>query len=257
MADYIYIVGATKQTIQKVDISDMSKVAESIDYGGTIYAVSEDNTYVYCAGATTQKVYQFLKSDLSKIAESASYGGTIYALTNDTTYVYGGGATTQKIYKWQKSDMAKVAESAVEYAYDIHCIDCNDNYLFVGWSARCCKMDKSTLALLGNFVTSDMTANYTTCVCHDNDYVYTGGLGKRCCVADIVTWTLAYTTLSYAIRAVACIQGSSYFYVATDEMKVDKRLKSDRSLVTQSASYGKTIYALVIDSSGTYLYCGG
>lgn len=36
----------------------LSKIAESDDYGGAIYALALDDDYIYGCGATTQKVYK-------------------------------------------------------------------------------------------------------------------------------------------------------------------------------------------------------
>ena len=90
-----------------------SKEAESVDYGGDILALAQDDNYVYVGGGTTNKVYKLNKSGLSKAGESGSYGGTINALTQDDNYVYVGGGTTNKVYKLNKSDLSKVGESEV------------------------------------------------------------------------------------------------------------------------------------------------
>ena len=39
-SQYIYCAGETTQKVWKIDKSDMSKKAESIDYGGVIYALT-------------------------------------------------------------------------------------------------------------------------------------------------------------------------------------------------------------------------
>ena len=79
-------------------VDDMSKVAESADYGGIIRALTQDADYVY-AGGDIQTVQKLRKSDMSTVAESADYGGTIYALPQDADYVYVGGTTTQTVQK--------------------------------------------------------------------------------------------------------------------------------------------------------------
>ena len=77
---------------------NLIKTVESLDYGGNICALAQDDNYVYVGGDTTQKVYKLNKSDLSKVVESISYGGAINALTQDDNYVYVGGGTTKKVY---------------------------------------------------------------------------------------------------------------------------------------------------------------
>ncbi|MBA7695183.1 hypothetical protein ES703_103805 [subsurface metagenome] len=72
--------GSTAQTVKKLQVSNLAEVAESADYGGTIYALAEDTDYVYVAGITTQTVWKLQKSDMTQVAESANYGSVIRAL---------------------------------------------------------------------------------------------------------------------------------------------------------------------------------
>ena len=112
MVDYVYCGGITTRTVWKIAKSDMSKVAESADYGGTIRALTEDSNYVYCAGATTQTVWKIAKSDMSKIADSDNYGGIIYALSSLAALGWSGkisGVTNPaKIMGVDKANIAKV-----------------------------------------------------------------------------------------------------------------------------------------------------
>ncbi|GAI51393.1 unnamed protein product, partial [marine sediment metagenome] len=50
----IYCGGATAWKVCKIQKSDMVRFGESIIYGGTIYALTEDTDYVYCGGYTTR-----------------------------------------------------------------------------------------------------------------------------------------------------------------------------------------------------------
>ena len=56
--NYIYVGGTTKK-VYKLNKSNLSKVAESTDYGGIIYALSQDDNYIYVGGETTNKVYKY------------------------------------------------------------------------------------------------------------------------------------------------------------------------------------------------------
>jgi hypothetical protein len=111
--------------------SNLTKKAESADYGGTIYALEQDSTYVYAGGATTKKVYQYWKSNLTKKAESADYGGIIYGLVQDNTYIYVGGATTKKVYQYWKSNLTKKAETA-DYGGIIYGLAQDSTYVYAG-----------------------------------------------------------------------------------------------------------------------------
>ena len=101
MGDKIYlgtILGVDGYYYKGVFMPSLSKVGESVDYGGNIYALAQDDNYIYVGGATTKKVRKLNKSDLSQVAESVDYGGNIFALAQDDSYVYVGGATTNKVY---------------------------------------------------------------------------------------------------------------------------------------------------------------
>ena len=87
----IYCGGGTTQKIWKLQKSDLSKVAESADYGGTLFALAEDSNYIYCGGSTTNKVWKLQKSDLSKVAESIAYGATIRTLTGEEEEAVAAG----------------------------------------------------------------------------------------------------------------------------------------------------------------------
>jgi hypothetical protein len=83
-------VGVTTQTVRKLNKSDLSQVATSASYGGSIYAIAVDDDYVYVGGGT-QTVKKLNKSDLSQVAESATMAGISYAIAVDDNYVYVGG----------------------------------------------------------------------------------------------------------------------------------------------------------------------
>ena len=224
--DYIYcagaqfdITGSTK--VWKINKANMSKAAESLDYGGAIYALTEDSSYVYAGGGTTNKVYKYLKSDLSKVAETLGYGGLIDALAEDTLYIYAGGYTTQKVYKYLKSDMSKEAESS-SYGGDIWTITSDDLYIYAGGNQgvanKVYKYQKSDMSKVSE------SADYgcwITALTQDNNYIYCAG---------------------------STVDGVA-------SQKVWKILKSDMSKVAESIGYGSGLYALTNDTS--YVYCGG
>ncbi len=130
---YIYCGGGTTQKVWQLDPSNMSKIAESAGYGGTIYALTADpDGLIYCGGFT-RTVWQLDPSDMSKIAESASYGGSIYALTADPDgLIYCGGYITQKVYQLDPSNMSKIAESA-SYGRTIYALTADpDGLIYCG-----------------------------------------------------------------------------------------------------------------------------
>ena len=50
--------GYGSNKVWKLRKSDLSKVSESIDYGGTIRSITSDDDYLYVGGEITQRVYK-------------------------------------------------------------------------------------------------------------------------------------------------------------------------------------------------------
>lgn len=56
-----YVLDTSKNLYKAVmtqTTTELTKITESISYGGTIYAILSDDTYLYIGGVTTQKVYK-------------------------------------------------------------------------------------------------------------------------------------------------------------------------------------------------------
>ena len=189
--DYVYVGGATTQTVKKLRKTDMVEVAESADYGGIIYAsLTQDDDYVYVGGFTTWTVKKLQKSDLAEVAESANYGGNIRALTSDTDYVYVSGSVTRTVKKLQKSDLAEVAESA-NYGGNIEDLISDDDYVYAGGSTTQTvkKLQKSDMVEVAE------SANYGGVIyalTQDDDYVYVSGATtqtvKKLQKTSLVAW---------------------------------------------------------------------
>ncbi len=116
MGDRIYLgtILGTDGYYYKGVFESLLRVAESTGYGGSIYALTQDDNYIYVGGETTQKVYKLNKSNLSKVAESDDYGGNIWALTQDDNYIYVGGETTQRVCKFTGSLYTLIGYRRVE-----------------------------------------------------------------------------------------------------------------------------------------------
>ena len=109
---YLYVGGATTNTVRKYLKSDLSYIGETANYGGVIRSISQDSLYLYVGGATTNTVRKYLKSDLSYIGQTSSYGDIIYSISQDSLYLYVGGAITQKVKRYLLSDLSFVSETA-------------------------------------------------------------------------------------------------------------------------------------------------
>ena len=163
--------------VRKIDMEAAKKhsliyLGESIDYGGTIYAIAVDDDYVYIGGWITQKVYKLNKSNLSKVTESNSYGGTINAIAVDNDFVYVGGESTNKVYKLNKTDLSKVAES--NYGGTIYAIAVDDDFVYAGGAStnKVYKLNKSDLSKVTESAGYGGTINP---IAVDDDYVYARG----------------------------------------------------------------------------------
>ena len=42
-------------------VTDLSKISESIGYGGSIYSITSDDNFIYVGGFNTQKVWKLTK----------------------------------------------------------------------------------------------------------------------------------------------------------------------------------------------------
>ena len=81
--------GYGSNKVWKLRKTDLSKVSESIDYGGGINSITSVTT-TFMGGSTTQRVYKLNKSDLNKVSESIGYGEYCCSITSDDDYLYVG-----------------------------------------------------------------------------------------------------------------------------------------------------------------------
>ena len=276
---YVYAGGASVQTVNQYFKSDMSKVAETEAYGGTIRAIVEDDDYVYAGGQTNGNVVQYWKSNMTMKAE-ASYDPVISDIAQDDLYVYAGGQA-QRVYQYLKSDMSFVAQTDL-IGGDITAIAVDDTYVYASTGSTVSQYWKS------NMTNTGISANYGSGVrkiVSDTDYVYVigGAINKvyqywnlnmtkkaEASYGDVYALTQDDTyvyagggttykvfqywksnmtkkaeTISYGGEIEALTQDDLYIYAGGETTKkVRQYLKSDMSFVAESVSYGSTIYAL-------------
>lgn len=172
VSDGTYLYATAGNKVWKIQISDMTKVAESADYGDTIYDIAYANGYIYIGGRTTEKIWKISTSNMTKDSESAGYGGDINAVVTDSTYVYFGGVTTRTIRKVAQSDITTLVDESSSYGATIECLTHDGTNIFAGGQGDdVCKYTMSDLS-------SNGSANYGGTVdALDNDgtYVYAGG----------------------------------------------------------------------------------
>lgn len=260
--EYVYIAGLTTQTVRKLSMVDLSLVAESADYGGSIFAICcPTGDYVYCAGATTLKVQQLLKSDLTVNAEGPSYGvGTdIYAIADYGDYIYyggDGGAGQYDVVKLDKATMS-VEVRGPDYGGSIFAIAANSTHVFAGGSSLTGRVRRYLITDMSYVDQSDdyggniqgVAVDSTNCYwCGDLDEVWYAPVGN-----------LANETQSADLGGnLKCITvDDDYIYTAGDDnvvYKLDIAFTAADSYIAKSADYGGDIYAIAIDE---YLFIGG
>jgi len=253
---FIYCAGGTTQKVYKLDSTDMSKIAESVDYGGTIWAIATFGDYVYCAGYSTQKVWKIQISDMSKVAESANYGGRIEALTILGDYIYCAGSTTNKVWKIRISDMAKVAESA-NYGGRIWSLANDGTYIYCGGDTtkKVWKINPSNMSKLAESADYGGTIYVVT---SDGTNVFCGGFTTQ------TVWkinpsdmsktgeSINYNGAIYALTAL----GNYVYCTGWGNDEVWQFDIATMTLVGFSIPYPAVItWALAND--GTYIYVGG
>lgn len=134
---YIYVAGATAQTIKKYNLSDLSFTnIESPSYGsGVVRDLYIQGDYIYAAGSNIRKIKQYNLSDLSATGlESPDFGRDIFTMCSDGTYIYVAGSATADqpaVRKYLISDLSFAGESAstnlTAYALAYH-----DDYIYFG-----------------------------------------------------------------------------------------------------------------------------
>lgn len=209
LAGFIY--AACGPNVVKIDVSDMSKTAQSASYGAYLIAIATDGTYVYAAGGfAVGKVFKYDATDLSKLQESAVFG-SVSALTTDDTYVYAAGyhspGTSDVVFQLYQTDLSKKAESS----------------------------GHSGMVIYGLTVL--------------NGYVYAAGnVATRIFKIDVADMSDAGQSASYGDTVTALANDGTYVYAAcgSTTTKVMKFAASDLSTADQSGETGDTLYAICV-----------
>ncbi len=191
-SEYIYI-GATPGVtgygrVYKLDASDLSTIAQSIEYTGFIYVIASDNNYLYIGGyddnpyVTETRIWKLQKSNLAKVAESTLYPSYIYGIALNDNYLYiggGHGTSDTKVWKLNKSNLTKVRESAVTSNF-INGIALRNDFIYVanttlGGVGRVWKLKISDLVKIAE--NTDYGAGVYEIVT-DNTHSFIGGSGS-------------------------------------------------------------------------------
>ena len=244
--------------IYREHIADMGVVAESVNYGGTIRALTALGGFVYCAGETTRKVWKLDPADMSiVVAESADYGGSIHALTALDGFIYCGGVTTKKVWKLNASDLVKVGESA-DYGGSIYALTALDGFVYCAGptTKKVWKLDPADMSKVAE--SADYGSTIFALAALDG-FVYCGGDVYTTCkvwklnASDLVKVGESVNYGGY-INALTVL-GNYVYCGGYATRKVWKLNASDLVKVAESVNYGGTIRALTV--LGGFVYCAG
>jgi len=254
---YVYVGGSVTQKIYQYWKSNMTKRAESADYGGIIYAIVADNQYVYAAGDTTQKIYQYWASNLTKKSESSDYGGTLRALSIDDTYIYAGGEITLRVYQYWKSNLTFKAQSSNPHQVTIVAIDSDNTYVYADY--------EGIVRLVYQYWRSNMTfrmattvsyINYIMDISHDDTYIYYGGQDThsvwKARKSDMVIETQSPAVYGNIYHVV--VDGNYVYVTSLLSNLIYKLWKSNLTISVTSADTGSSASPLGFDSN--FLYVG-
>ncbi|MBE3136909.1 MAG: DUF2341 domain-containing protein [Thermoplasmata archaeon] len=253
LPSYVYAGGATTKKVYQY--WNMTKNAETLPYGGTIYALAQDDTYVYAGGEPTTKVYQYWKSNMTKKAESTSTLNVIWSITDDDTYVYAGG-DYNKIYQYWKSNMTKKAETA-NAGWAFYEVDNDDTYIYGGGTGN--KVNQYWKSNMSYRTQTIDCGDFISALIVDDTYVYAGveNAIKKVYQFWKSNMTKKGETASYGGAIYALTEDDTYIYAggfATN--KVYQYWKSNMTKTPRATlTYGGSINALTQD--GTYIYAGG
>ncbi len=108
--NYLYITNDISGVTRKYQKSNLTLIATSPAYGGTVTHVAQDNTYIYMSGQVVNRVRAYLKTDLTYVRQSNVYAGGITGfVVSDGTYVYFDSSST--FYKVTVVDLTVVSLS--------------------------------------------------------------------------------------------------------------------------------------------------
>ena len=247
---------ATKAEVDAAKKHNLTCLARSIGFDGSVSSLAQDEDFVYIVGPSGEglyKAYKLNKIDLSTVAESDNYGGRLKAITIDEDFVYIGGDGPKKVYKLNKSDLSKVAESPT-YGGVISALVQDENFIYVGGATtqKVFKLNKSDLSK----VAESSILGETYALTQDESFIYVGEVTTdkvhKLHKSDL---SVVVEGSEYGASIWAIAQDENFVYVGGDSGKIHKLDKTDLSKVAESISYMYTIRTLVLDEN--YIYIGG
>lgn len=251
---YFIFCGGQTNKVHKLDPSDLTEIAASADYGGSVTCVTAHGEYVYCGGNTTQKIWKIRISDMAKVSESADLGGGSRKLVHDGQYLYAVGLFN-KVIKIDPSDMSTVASSS-SYGNSLQSVCELGDHVYAGRysNAYLYKFAKSNLSEISSY-RYNTAADHVYCVTTDGEFLYCGGWTKQ--RMDKINTSMSFQAQSDAYGAsfrAATIDNEFLYAGGNTILKVWQIDTSDMSKNAESAAMtpGTNIGSIHFD--GYFIY---
>lgn len=267
---FIYVAGETTNKVYKLSSTDLTKIAESPSYGGTINCICGDSSptgYIYYGGIGGAGQYDIVKLDKATMAvevRGPDYGGIIQCCCLKGSYVFyagSGGAGENDIAKLAISDMTTILRSA-DFGAQVNAIVANSTHVFGGGSVGVERVRRYLIADMSYVDQSDDYVSAITGLALTTDGLYV----LACGLADTV-WRITIAAMGTEVvsadlggdlNAICC--DDDYIYtVGADNVvyTLDVAFTVGASHIAKDAgSYGNDLYAIAIDSDN-HLYIGG
>jgi hypothetical protein len=128
IGDYVFVgtsVTVDGGVIKKLKASDLTEVT-SVNYGGSVFALTYDGHCLYAGGHNRQTVCKYWPTDLTLVAESEPYNNYIVEIKCSNPYIYIGGYGN-KVWELWSSNLTKRGET-VNYGGHIEALYADYTY---------------------------------------------------------------------------------------------------------------------------------
>ena len=169
----LYCQGYTTQKVWKLNVSNMSKIQESQNYGGPIRSIVCDNKgYIFCSGEITNKIWKINTSTMVKENESQLFHNKIFTSAYDGQYIYCQGEQPGILWKVNANTMETIQENTISQL-PVYYMHYRTGFLYLGtYDNKVFKVDINTLEIVQESADFGQTV---TSITSDYDYIYIGG----------------------------------------------------------------------------------
>jgi hypothetical protein len=237
-----------------VDITNMSLINTTTNYGTFVRALAINDSFLYIGGfSSVGRVHKLNESNLTFVSCSASFGVTIESLTTNNGFVYvGGGASNNPLIKLHESNLVNSANTAT-YNGRIEALKTNNSFIFSTHNNFVRKHYESNLVLSAN--SSSFTGLFIALDINDS-FVFASGANQVIRKFHESNLVESANSAAYGGTVNTLKVNNAFVYIAgVTNQTVQKFHESNLVFVGNTASYGGTIRA--IDIRDGFIYVGG